>query len=285
MQYVEIVLGGERFVARLLDDRAPATCRALWESLPLAGRAVHTTISGELFELLEPSPLAVAETEAPVGYQYPGLVVYDPARPGLAVCYGKARYRGTAGPRYVTPLAEIVGDLTALRARAARLQWDGATPIELRRCETPPAVEPPAGTRLELELDGAVATALLLEQQAPKTCAAIVALLPLDGPATNTAWSGGITRFWGPIGKEGTLGLKFDPPEAPTPFHWTGYLYYHIAWDGIRICFGDGQQSGAFSVSNMTPFARLEGDWSAFRERASRLHITGAKPMQIRLKT
>jgi hypothetical protein len=285
MSAIEIGLAGSVFRARLLDEQAPRTCAALLAALPLDNRAVHAMLSGEMFRTLDRVDLGIAEVEGKVAFQYPGLVVYYPPAVELAICYGNARFRGTAGPVYVTPVAEIQADLDALRAAGSRLQWDGATPITFRRVETEAASPPEAagGRRLAIELDGVVATARLLQDLAPRTCAQLVERLPLEGPATNTAWSGAVTRFWGPLGGEGNVGFTVDPPEATTQFHWPGYLYYHLAWDGLRLCYGDGQQSGAFSVSNMTPLARLEGDWSALREKAAQLYITGAKPMKLRL--
>ncbi|MFN8525885.1 MAG: DUF3830 family protein [Chloroflexota bacterium] len=282
---IEIELGGSVFVARLLEERAPKTCAALWEALPVSGRAVHAMLSGDMFRLLESVPLDSPDEECESGFQYPGEVVYYPPLGEIAICYGTARFRGVAHAEYVTPIAEIEGEIGPLATRAKKLQWDGATPLSIRRAAADVAIPARASTgrRFEVRLGDAVATATFLDATAPRTCAAIAAMLPLSGAATNTTWSGAVTRLWGPLGEEGKLGLKIEPAEAPTQFHWPGYLYYHISWDGIRICYGDGQQSGAFSVSHMTPFARFEGDWSAFRETAANLYLTGSKQMSLRM--
>lgn len=42
-------------VARMLDDRAPATCEAMWENLPIEGDVYHSKRSGSDFYLLEPA--------------------------------------------------------------------------------------------------------------------------------------------------------------------------------------------------------------------------------------
>jgi hypothetical protein len=238
-----------------------------------------------MFRLLEPAPIEIDELESKASFQYPGEILYYPPLRELAFCYGNARFRGTAHAVYVTPVGEVEGDLAPLVERGKKLQWDGATPIDFRRAPADGLAPPPASTgrRLEIRLDDVVVTATLLENLAPRTCEAFLALLPLEGPATNTAWSGAMTRFWGPLGEEGKLGLEIKPPEAPTQYHWPGYLYYHIGWDGLRICYGDGQQSGAFSASHMTPIAKLDGDWSAYRQRAGNLYLTGARPMTVRL--
>jgi hypothetical protein len=287
---LDIELGGVTFTARLLTDRAPRTCAALLKAVPFSGRAVHSTWSGNMIHTLDELPLDVNATEAPVGFQYPGLVTYSPSRRELSVCYGDARYRHSAGPEYVTPVAEIQGDLGPVIEVAARLQFEGATPIALREgtAEVVPA-EPEVGAKVEVDLDGVVVTATLLESSAPRTCEAFKALLPLEGPATNTKWSGEMAHFWGGTDEvaragRGPIGLHVEPQENPTPFHAPGYIYYHPAYGGIRICYGDGQQSGAFSVSRLTALARFDGDWSAFREKARQLIVTGVRPMRIRLK-
>ena len=287
MKHIELELHGVAVRAQLLEERAPRTCGVLWEALPLEVPAVHTIWSGNLIHTLEPVPLAVETLESEVAFQYPGLVMYSPKRRELAVCYADARYRDSGGPEYVTPVAEIVGELGPFIKAAARLQFEGAAPLRVRRASAAAAEpEPPLdGTRVEIEVDGAVITAVLLEDSAPRTSAAFKALLPLEGPLTNTKWSGAMAHFWGQDRPaRGPIGLEVRPQENPTPFHWPGYIYYHPDYSGIRICYGDGQQSGAFSVSHLTPLARFEGDWSAFRDTATRLQVTGARPMRIRLK-
>jgi hypothetical protein len=214
--------------------------------------------------------------------------MYSPTRHELAICYDDARYRFSAGPEYVTPVAELQGDLAPLIGAIKNLQFEGAKPITFRSKEGEPHVtaEPriEAGARLEIELDGKIVTARLLEESAPRTTAAFKSLLPLTGYATNTKWSGPMAHFWGPErANRGSIGLHVDPVERPTLFHWPGYLYHYPEWDGLRIPVGDAHMSGAFRVAEMTPFAKFEGDWSSFRETGSNLYITGARPMSIRL--
>jgi hypothetical protein len=287
MRHLDIDLGGAVFRAGLLEDRAPRTCRALWEALPFAGRAVHATWSGNIIHTLDRVPLEVEGLENELGFPYPGLVMYSPSRREISICYDDARYRGAAGPEFVTPIAEVGGDLAPLAAAASKLQFDGATPISLRQSEyagDPVAAPAPAGPRIEVKLGDAVVTATLLEESAPRTCAAFKALLPLEGRAANTKWSGAMCHFWGPDrASRGSIGLRVEPLENPTLFHWPGYIYYYPMWNGLRIPCGDAHMSGAFNDTAMTRLARFDGDWSAFRDTGSRLYITGARPMSIRL--
>ena len=51
-------------IADLMDDRAPETCRMIWEHLPLEGRTVHGMYSGpELFIRTDHLPQVPAENQ------------------------------------------------------------------------------------------------------------------------------------------------------------------------------------------------------------------------------
>lgn len=291
MRRIAFDLGTTTFYARLLEDTAPNTTAALWQALPFGGRAVHAKWSGNMFRMLDAAPLSLTQVESGLSFQYPGLMVYYPPLQEIAICYGDARFRGSAGPEYVTPIAEIEGDLTTLASTAAKLQWEGATPIHFHHAPTPPSTQPlipiPAdGPHITITIDDQVLQATLLQSFAPRTCAAFQALLPLDGHLTNTKWSGDMAHFWvGERDLRGPIGLTVDPLEHPTRFHWPGYLYFHPTYHGIRIPYGDAQQSGAFNTSQMTPLARFDdASWPIFRDLATNLHLSGAHPMSIKLE-
>jgi hypothetical protein len=166
--------------------------------------------------------------------------------------------------------------------------WDGAKKIQFRRADAaagaPRAAPAPEGREIKIELDGVTVTASLLEATAPRTADALWAALPLRGRATNTKWSGQMVRFWGPDGDLGQIPVHIDAAENGQVLHWPGYVYYHPTYRGIRICYGQAQQSGPTSVSSLTPLARLAGDWSAFRRAAAAIMFEGAKPMTITRK-
>ena len=64
-RYLEISLvkRGVTGTARLLDDRAPLTCEAVWKSLPLSGDVYHAKYArNEIYALFPP----FAETEPPL---------------------------------------------------------------------------------------------------------------------------------------------------------------------------------------------------------------------------
>ena len=288
---IEIVLGDEVFHATLFEETAPKTAAAMLKALPFEGRAVHAQLSGDMFRMFEHAPIAVEETENRESFQYPGEIVYYPPIKEIAIAYGGARFRGTAGFLYLTPLGIIDDDeLPRLAKTAERLQWDGSKRIQFRGAEgAAPAASARAqggagkATRqIEIELDGVTVAAALLDTTAPKTAEALWAALPLKGQATNTKWSGQMLRFWGNDGNLGEVPITLDAAENGQVLHWPGHVYYHPTYRGIRLCYGQAQQSGPTSVSTLTPLARITGDWTAFRKKASAIMFEGAKAMSIR---
>jgi hypothetical protein len=286
---MEIVLGDEVFHATLFEETAPKTAAAVLRALPFEGRAVHAQLSGDMFRMFEHAPIPIEDMENRQAFQAPGEIVYYPPIKEIAIAYGAARFRGTAGFVYLTPLGAVdEHELPRLAKTAERLMWDGSTRIQFRRAEGAAAAEAPrteaAGRHIEIDMDGVTVTASLLDATAPKTAEALWAALPLRGRVTNTKWSGQMLRFWGGDGELGQVPVRLDAAENGQVLHWPGYVYYHPAYRGLRLCYGQAQQSGPTSVSSLTPLARLTGDWSAFRAKASAIMFEGAKAMTIRRK-
>lgn len=291
MRFIDVDLNGTVVRAALNDDLAPKTCQAIWDALPFEGRAVHAQTSGDMFRMLDYTPVGDLPVESAVSFQHPGQIIYFPGIKEIAFCMGVARFRGVPGAdgntSRLTPLAEIEGDFKEFAQAGDSLQFGGAKPIRFHRAtdqETPFRYPETRGRKIEVEFDGVTLTATLLDELAPKTTAAFAKILPLSGKATNTAWSGNITRFWGPDGKEGHIPLDITEPEHGQNLHWPGYIYYYAGWRGIRICYGDnGCMSGPWSAASMTPLARFDGDWSAFRKKAEAQLTEGEKPLSFRL--
>jgi hypothetical protein len=296
---IEIVLGDEVFHATLSEETAPKTAAAVLKALPFEGRAVHAQLSGDMFRMFEHAPIPIEDTENKQAFQAPGEIVYYPPIQEIAIAYGAARFRGTAGFLYLTPLGAVdEHELPRLAKTAERLMWDGSTRIQFRppadsaagnhdiRAAAAPRADAArtAGREIELAMDGVTVTASLLDATAPKTAEALWAALPLQGRVTNTKWSGQMLRFWGGDGELGQVPIRLDAPENGQVLHWPGYVYYHPAYRGLRLCYGQAQQSGPTSVSSLTPLARITGDWSAFRTKASAIMFEGAKAMIIRRK-
>jgi hypothetical protein len=286
MRFIDIELDGTVVRARLNDDLAPKTAQAIWDALPFEGRAVHAQTSGDMFRMLDPVPIGDVPVESGNTFNSPGQAVYYPPIKEIAFCMGVARFRGLSGYSDLTPVADIEGDFSTWAKKGDALQFTGAKRIQFRRSQdqaTPFRYHEPRGRKIEVEFGGTKLRATLLEEMAPRTTAAFAKILPLEGKATNTVWSGQVTRFWGPRGERGEIPLDIDEPENGQTLHWPGYIYYYAGYRGIRICYGDGVMGGPWGAATLTPLAKFEGDWSAYREQARAQLTEGEKSMAFRL--
>jgi hypothetical protein len=292
VKFIDIGIDDVTFRAHLLDRRSPRAAAALWDALPLEGSLVHGQWSGEMVKMLEAWRADGTTTDRGVGFQYPGLVVYEPTDGEIAICYGQGRLNHHALPLSPIPLAEMGGDLAPLADLCRSLQWEGAKPIVFSRAAdqaSPLTPAPPAvGRKIEIEFDRVVLTATLLEEHSPGVTAAFAALLPLRGEATNTISSGPLTRFWNPAGgPEGETPLESDPRDRGQTILYPGYLYYlpTSPWRGIRIAREATIMRGPVGegAPQLIPLARFDGDWTDFATTAERLPREGAKPLAFRL--
>ncbi|MFC8987076.1 DUF3830 family protein [Streptomyces sp. SID8111] len=78
-RHVEVALErrGVRATAVLLDDRAPVTCAAVWDALPLAGDVYHAKYArNEIYALFPPFADAEPPLENPTVTPIPGDLCY-----------------------------------------------------------------------------------------------------------------------------------------------------------------------------------------------------------------
>ena len=86
MTYVDVVFSDLRLRARLLDERAPAATSALWNALPLEGRAFQDRYSSQVMRMTTRLEVDTAKDRY-YGYQQPGLLMFDPTSWELALCF------------------------------------------------------------------------------------------------------------------------------------------------------------------------------------------------------
>src|SRR5262245_6824913 len=110
VKFIDITVGDMTFRAQLLDGRSPHTTAALRESLPVEGSVVHGQWCGEMVHVLSAWRADGAAMDNGAGFQYPGLVVYEPSTGEMAICYGQGRLNQHTLPLTPIPLAEIGGD-------------------------------------------------------------------------------------------------------------------------------------------------------------------------------
>lgn len=289
MRFIDIDVNGLVVRAKLNDEGAPKTSEAVWNALPFGGKAVHAQVSGQMFRMLEETPVAEGlPIESGEYFQHPGSVVFYPPIREIAFCVGEAMFAATERQFELTPLAEIESDFAAWATQGDNIQFTGPLPIEFRRSQdqTTSFRYPQAdGQKLEIDFDGAVVTATLLEDLAPTTAKALAAALPTAGTASNSTWGARVTRFRADQGGDGRVRLGDTGKDRATTFHWPGYVYYDPAEEALRICYGSGREGLPWAPSAMIPVARIDGDLSTFRQKASSQIQRGQLPMTIRLKS
>jgi Protein of unknown function (DUF3830) len=137
---VEVDGAGADF--KLLEEWAPKTTSALWESLPVEASLIHGRVSGDVcYFALKSGPVVELPEKAELGVTsiYKGYIVLAPmpAR-GMAelfISYGQAEYRGDTGRLYATPVAEVEGDATALFDALRRTRAEGRKSVAVRRLD------------------------------------------------------------------------------------------------------------------------------------------------------
>ena len=137
---IEVEVDGARAIYLLRDDLAPKTAAALWDSLPIEGPIRHGKLSGDACFFEAPGGALAALPDTPelgVTSIYKGFMVVFPnpakGRAELLLSYGLAEYRWPTGRRYVTPVAELEGDGTALFDALRRMFDEGRKTVAVRR--------------------------------------------------------------------------------------------------------------------------------------------------------
>ncbi|MEU6733849.1 MULTISPECIES: DUF3830 family protein [Streptomyces] len=78
-RFIEVSLPkrGVHCTAKLLDDRAPLTCQAVWDALPLGGDVYHAKYArNEIYALFEPFAAQEPPMENPTVTPIPGDLCY-----------------------------------------------------------------------------------------------------------------------------------------------------------------------------------------------------------------
>jgi hypothetical protein len=129
-------------------------------------------------------------------------------------------------------------------------------------------------TRIEIEVDGTVGTAVLRDEIAPKTIAAIVAALPVEGTARHVMWSGRACTLEVPIA------------EAPAEQEHPVCSIYpgHLVWDRDRliVAYGASEYRSTLGVQYATLLGRLDQNRDAVIAALERMHDGGDTPFRIR---
>ena len=137
---------GATATADLLEERAPKTCDAIWERLPIEGRLIHGMYSGpELFVVLDEGPATPPENQVhlplpgDVGYFHhdSGLYAQAPhAVSELVFIYGRGvSIKGPEGvDHYVSLFAQLrLEESPAFLAACRRVRRQGPLTLRVER--------------------------------------------------------------------------------------------------------------------------------------------------------
>lgn len=142
-----------------------------------------------------------------------------------------------------------------------------------------------AARRIEIELDGVVVTARLLEDKAPKTCDQMWAALPYEDPGvTHAKWSGSMFHTNKPIELPVWDGHYPFGIEGRCAFQSPGEVVYFPPAKEFAVAYGDSQFSWQTGPLFVTSMAMIEDDLTEFAKKAEELIWKGAKRFVIRQK-
>ena len=137
---------------------------------------------------------------------------------------------------------------------------------------------------IEIELDGVVVTARLLEERSPNTCLLMWAALPYEDRVTHAKWSGQMFHTNTPIDLPVAGGMPPTDIESPTALQAPGDVVYYRPGKEFAVAYGESRfcwESGPLFV---TPVAMIQDDLTEFAKKADQLVWKGAMRFVIRRK-
>jgi Protein of unknown function (DUF3830) len=130
--------------------------------------------------------------------------------------------------------------------------------------------------RIEIEIDGVVAEAELLEDNAPKTTAAFWGGLPAEARLSHSKWSGRACGF-----AMASLGAVREL-EHPVCSIYPGTIVARPDRGEVLLTYGAAEYRSALGVEYCTRIARLVGDPAGLAAVLARMHDEGDKTIRIR---
>ena len=131
---LKINIGGIPFIAELLEDEAPETCKAMIAALPIEGRVIQARWSGEAawlpmdeFGIEAPLENATSHPSKRDLLYYPGGI----SEKEMFIPYGSACFSSRVGQLQGNHFATIVEGAERLREMGRRVLWEGSQKIRI----------------------------------------------------------------------------------------------------------------------------------------------------------
>ena len=135
---IEFEKGG-KFIAALLEDKAPKTCKVVWDNLPLSGKIGHAYFSGKMLYLVVDTRFEELENAKSVGFLLGDIAYLTPfygrdTPNEIAIIYGEALIQDVCGWIPANHFAKIIeGSLEDLKNVATRIREYGREKITIRK--------------------------------------------------------------------------------------------------------------------------------------------------------
>jgi hypothetical protein len=131
MRLIELNIGGIKSVAKLMEDKSPIICDALWTALPLEAMANHAKFAGEevffTFSRNIGPPNAPRENPTWVGEMKPGQICLHGSM--MVICYGEMEDERLPMNLIAQVTEDTFNDFRSSLVRSFRLP----TKIEIRK--------------------------------------------------------------------------------------------------------------------------------------------------------
>jgi len=134
MKTIVLTIGGQRFVARLLEADAHKTCEVFLAHLPIEGKVIHARWSGESVWFPMDSVGMEVPAENQTSHPSRGDLLYYPggiSEKELLIPYGSAIFSSKVGQLQGNHFAVMTEGLDKLPEMGHRVLWEGAQKIRI----------------------------------------------------------------------------------------------------------------------------------------------------------
>lgn len=128
---LKIKIGNIPLVAELLEEKAPKTCEAILDALPIEGDFLQARWSGEVGYIMMPEFEPDLSLENPTGHPAVGEIIYYPTEKEFLIAYGIAHFAGRQGRLQASLFAKVVEGSERLEEMGRKLHWEGSQRIKV----------------------------------------------------------------------------------------------------------------------------------------------------------